>query len=790
MAAVITVVVARPLVPGEQPGLMSDFADPGGMALTFLTLFAVAGWAGWRLIQRQPALYLGWVDLAVFAVGLLAFVGAAHASYPRPSWLAGWDWLGMGLLYLLIRQLSVRPEERHGWVAVLLAGAVAMSAEGVFQAAYTLPMRTRAEETSFRANILRDDNESLHSRYQKYLRTEYVVRGLTVTPMELHQQADRLEHGRVSGPYFHPASLAAVLAMALPLAAGALLASVRGKAPPWQTGLAAVCFLLIGAALVLTKETTALVIVVQAGLAMICCVYLKRPVGLIAALVLIAAGLGGAVVMMPTAVEAWPAAWRLLQDHFWFGVGPAQFGLFYPRYMDEAAGGKLTEPGGALLDVWADAGVFGVVALLVAVALLARAVWGWASGGREPPVGTRKQGAHAPRSPAPAEEEKAPDESVNWEFYLGGMLGLVLAFILRAGTLSPEDVQSEAIVAGLRAVCWFAAFALYEGVGWTVEEHLGALVTGATAMFLCLLIHPGIGFPSVAVYLWVAFALILATVSPKPAEWLSRQIAVGLITAPAFVALAFGYFAFFFYPAAASAAALRRAQLAGLIFRGEIDKASQERSFRDPMEFVRHRMIEPAEHALKEDPDNVQLLTHLADCYGLLWQMAPQVDQFLKSSLDRALQARRVNPEGFQGYQIEDELRRRFALLVLREADRLEKEKQKDKEKEKGKDKAAKPTPPQNEVAIAQRIVQLRQDGRKQFGFAADLLEKYIPKDPNDPRLRYAIASALFGAGRESEGRTFAEQARKLDAAAKPPRNLPDQQREQIEKWLQGESKR
>jgi hypothetical protein len=769
LAGVVTVVVARPLVGGEHPGYLSDFADPGSMALTFLTLFAVAAWAGWRLIMRQPALYLGWADLAVFAVGLFAFLGATHAGYRRPAWLAGWDWLGTALLYLLVRQLAVRPEERHGWVAVLLAGAVAVSAEGLYQSVYVLPAQAAAEQ-KYREDRLTDDPTA-------YLNTEYLVRGMRVTPLELHQLIDRLENRRAHGPFFHPASLAAVLALAMPLAAGALLASVRGQSPAWQSGLAAVCLLAIGAAQVLTREWSAVAMVGLAAVGLACCLYMKRPAGLIAALVVVAAGVGGvfALGLLPRAEEVWPGAWQLLQAHFWLGVGPAQFAQIYPRYMAETAGIKAVEPGGALLDVLADAGAFGGAALVVAVGLILRAVWQWRAEDVSPSV-------KAPRSAGGVTSPARPDDdAVNWEFYLGGMLGLVIAFLLRAAAVPPEDVLGEAVVAGLRAVAWFAAFALYEGIGWTVEEHLGALLTGAAAMFLCLLVGPGLGYPSVATSLWVAVALVLATVSPRPAEWLSRQVAVGLITAPAFVALAFGYFAFFFYPASASAAALRRAQLAGLTFRVEMNKSANERSFRDPTEYVRRRLIEPVEKALKEDADNVRLMTHLADWYGQLWQLAPGERRLWETALAWATLARQADPLGFDGHRIEDDLRRRFAALLLSRAEALEKELEKEKADQK------KPVAP--EAERKKMALSLRQEARQQHDFAAQQLKKYAPHDPTDPQLRYAIAAALFAAGKATEGREFAGQARDLDETVKAPRKLTDPQRKQVDKWLNPESR-
>jgi hypothetical protein len=490
----------------------------------------------------------------------------------------------------------------------------------------------------------------------------------------------------------------------------------------------------------------------------------------------------------------WPAAWSLLLKNFWLGVGPAQFGLFYPRYMAETAGPKVIEPGGAFLDVWAGAGAFGVVALAAVAALFGRAVWRWAtaSGGRNPPEEHATRGVNTPRSP---EEEP----TTNWEFYLGGMIGLVTAFVLRASTLPPEDITAAAVVAGVRAVVWFAAFSLYEGVGWTVEEHVGALVTGAGALFLCLLVQPGIDFPSVAVFLWVALALVLATVSPQPAQWLSRQAAVGMVTVPVFIAAAFGYFAFFFYPEAASASALRRAQYAVMNYRVEMNKAPEERdrALRDPGAYVYTLIIEPVEKARQEDRENVRLMTHLAHWYSELWVYNPTEQRLWLMAIAYPKLAMKANPEGPEGYLSEVALRRRFAGVLSAQANALEAEGKADKEKadkekrdkEKRDKKGEKKRPGLSDEERKKRVAQFRQDVRKQHGYAVDLLREYLPRDPTDPDLHHQLADALFGAGRAVEGREEAEEALRLDEKASPPRKLPNEKREPLEKRLRTKSK-
>ncbi|HTU93139.1 MAG TPA: hypothetical protein VMF69_23875, partial [Gemmataceae bacterium] len=48
-------IVARPLVIGEDAGLSSNLADPWGMVLTLLWLLAAAGWAAWRFWLRPSS---------------------------------------------------------------------------------------------------------------------------------------------------------------------------------------------------------------------------------------------------------------------------------------------------------------------------------------------------------------------------------------------------------------------------------------------------------------------------------------------------------------------------------------------------------------------------------------------------------------------------------------------------------------------------------------------------------------------------------------------------------------
>ncbi|MFO0926619.1 MAG: hypothetical protein U0736_06205 [Gemmataceae bacterium] len=315
-----TVLVARPIVGGEFPGLTSEFADPGGLTLPFLVLLGCAGWAAWRTWAGHETVVGGAVDVAVLALAPLLFAGAAAAAYQRAAWLAAWDGLGMVLMFFLVRQLAVRPEERHGLTAVVLAVAVAVGGEALYQSAVTLPRTAAAAAES-------EDTAA-------YLREALAERSLTASSLELVQLTRRLDQRQAHGPYFHPASLAAFLVLTVPGLVGAVVASRRGGGPRWLTGLLGVCAAVAVAGLVLTKVWPAVAAVVVAGVGTL--LVMRWPTrwgGWKAGLLLTVVVATVAAWLLPAEGwamrrEVWPAAWQVVVHHFWRGVGPAGFGLF------------------------------------------------------------------------------------------------------------------------------------------------------------------------------------------------------------------------------------------------------------------------------------------------------------------------------------------------------------------------------------------------------------------------------------------------------------------------------
>jgi hypothetical protein len=860
------VIVARPLVRGEDAGLVSDFSNPGHMTITLLAFIGCAGWAGWRLWARQPALHVGPIEGLLFILPLLFFIGSAFAPYHRAAWLASWEWVGLLLTVFLVRQLAVRPEEQRGLMAVLLAGAVALSVQGLYQTVWEIPATYRTME-----NWPEDDSAHLKTdsaagnltvRTRAIQPDEYVdkyldQRLLLATPLEKYELLQRVQRRQVHGPFFHPSSLAACLVLLLPMLFGAVIVARRDDYPGWLRTMAGVFASMSIVVLLLTRCWSAVAAVGLVGLVVVGLYWPARrgglKVGLLGATLL--AGVASYLLVRTGALahdlarwrEVWPTSWRVVQEYGQRGVGLSQFAFFYPRFMSETSGANQVNPGSAVLELWAEGGLAVLFVFVVAMVVFFVAVRRWWNAGVAPVGFARRAGGIQPPISQPDFSRLPGDAApppVRWEYYIGGMVGIVLAFLIRAFGLPVEDLASEAVAAGLQSIAWFAAVAIYERIAWSEKQRVACLTAGITAMLLTLMFNAGIGFPSVAGLFWIAVALVLAVVTPRPVEWLSRHQVAYLLPLPVFIAAAFCYFAFVFYPPSAGAAADRRVRYASDYLHAQLAKAPEERQLRDHVGFIQQRILFPLLLADKEDPGNMRLRVELANWFGELDRLRNQ--SVSRQAVDWAREARKANPEGREGFEVEADVRTRFARFQIVQAENLEKEagirftqtsgdalrraglpdmvleklrpmnsrefktpedflnelkkllsveefkrfqdplvSQAEKEFREAKKIPARQREKLKRDAAAKRIM-----ANHHFEQAARALLDYVPRDPTSPALHYHIADALYSAGKIDEAREEIHKAFSLDGKVAPPRKLNDPQREQLAAWIRKESDR
>src|SRR5205823_12113091 len=160
---------------------------------------------------------------------------------------------------------------------------------------------------------------------------------------------------------------------------------------------------------------------------------------------------------------------------------------------------KIKDPHNFALEIWSNCGVFAVLAFLVALVAFfwqIRRAWFDTRNGRENEKEPRKGDVLVESS---------------WPFYVGGMVGLLLAFVLWSFDLSKENLKDQMIVGacltGMRSLIWFASFGLFESISWTGSSRARALTVGVIALLTTLLVSGGISYPPVAQPLWIVAAL-------------------------------------------------------------------------------------------------------------------------------------------------------------------------------------------------------------------------------------------------------------------------------------------
>jgi hypothetical protein len=747
-------IVSRPLLRGESFGLASELSDYGGLVWAFLALLSCAAWAAWRAFSSKAEVFAGWPELALLAGIGLMFAGAAWSSYIRAALLAGWEWLGLLLVLFLTRQLATSERERQGLFCVLLATGVAMAVQGAYQATWELPNTRMAVEKDFEGNTT------------EYVRSQAQQRLESLSDAEADLLTRRLEGNRPSGPFLYPATLAGALVLLLPGLVAAALAAYRHGAYRWQIALSAIAALVAAAVLVATREWLFVLALLVA-----CAVVIPQW-----RLSLLGAAVLGAVVLYFTGqlsdeltrrADAWNAAWALIQDerHMWIGVGPAQAPFWMPRYLSETAGAPLG-PESALLRTWSEGGLLSVLLFGLAGATIAMSAWRWWQ--TEPPV--ERDAVHA------------PSEELPWELYLGGMLGVLVAFIVRATTLPSEDIYGAALVTALGALGWFAAFAAFEQLAWTHSERMTALMVGALALALALLVGPGWSAPSLVGLLFVVVGLMLAQASPGAVSWLGEGRVAATFPVSVFVAGGLGFLIFIVAPTTITEMAQRRARLMGQYYAKDRALPPDERQIRNPVAFIQKGILDPLQETeQKIEPRNVRTYQLRAEWYSRAWTLAPlEQGNFPRSAkaFSAAGLAHLNNLESPDGLVIMATTRKRIGEGYNAVAD-LRAKLAEDK----------KITKPQKQRTLAM-AKKMRDAGKEQFGFAVESLAGAVQRDPTNPKHWYQLAYLHDKIGDVPRRREAAAKAVHLAEKVGRARRLPDQERQLAEKWRKEDPKK
>jgi O-antigen ligase len=791
LGLVTALIVVRALVPGEDVGLLEPGANPIGLLVPLLWLCGLAAWAAWRSLSRQLDWYGGLVESGLLVVVLFSFISTAWvASYQHPAWVVSWEWAGLLAAFFLVRQVARSESDQRGILAVLLAVGVCLAVQSVYQ--HALPDRGRAplpgltadELPRRRCELLATLGSAPQNAFPGNLSLGALAAATSERDPTLFERIAarnnvRLETGEPALPlglrprpaeppaatFGSESNLAGYLALVLPALAGCALAAWLGGAPRWQLAVAVGCTALTALALWLTQVQSAIVPCLLVGAAVSALAWryqATRPAGAPgpSRRVLLALALAslGALLALAFVVRSpggqgfddltreWSAAWAMIREHVWLGVGPGNYGRHYPKYMAPTAPAFATQPDNFALEIWATLGLPALLGLGLALVNFFRrtlavvqrsqsSVPGWEQGTDDEPEGTR------------------------WEFYEGGMAGLLVGFVFRALRLdSPEAIPAEAVAAGVRAVVWFAAFALLSGIRWGGPTRVLACTAGVAALLLHLAFAGGMSVAGVVQPLLIMAALALNGLPEKPLpigrQFVGRVLPLALATAAVLLcALQL------VLPLMAGASASRSALASGQKYLDvrsgvtrSLDEGKTERLRHHPAKVVAD-IIEELEKAVEEDPANAAYWVDLANWYTELYALAVarsadeagRYDEYRRRALEWALAAQKRDPLGVGGYLAESRLHQ---ITVRRAA-----------------------------------TVKLEADAAT---YVAVPLSKLVEHRPNDAQLHYQLAVACFAerVPRTVLGRHHAERALELDRQAPTPqRRLSDAQRRQAERF-------
>jgi hypothetical protein len=510
LGGLIAVYVARPLLPSETPTtLVGD-----GLPFVMLTLILALGWLLMQLKSpgrlRFGIVEGGWLALLAWQAASAALT--VRSGYGRAAVNAFWEWVGLGIGYLLLRQLLRDDREKRAVTMVMIGLALLVSLDGVHQFAIETPI-TRAYYALHPDEVLKE-------------------LGIQAPPGSAARRLfeQRLLSSEPTATFALANSLAGFLTPWLLVTLGLLLVRpVAGAEPKRCPGdpmpghrlrsatshrVLAVCALPIAACLVLTKSRAGYLAALL-GFAMIMLVSRRtgrRTWQIVAAaaavvVVLVATGIAfgsldrqifsQAMQSLSYRWQYWHGALGIVKDHPWFGCGPGNFQDEYPRYKLPLASEAVADPHNLLFEVWATSGtpaLAALVAILVGAALQCG--------------GLRQSVSDAPVHITGASPRLCPSHQLTRlsrlrNAVLAALGGLLLAFVV--GLFTTVGLPWPLLLAGcliLPALVFFSSAWIEDG---QLPSHVPFLA--GLALVVNLLVAGGISFSGVAGSLWLLLTI-------------------------------------------------------------------------------------------------------------------------------------------------------------------------------------------------------------------------------------------------------------------------------------------
>ena len=387
-ASACLLLVWRMLVPTES----AEAGDTLWITQGWLVL--AIGWAWLRLRNDPTPLAFDRYDLAVAvftgghvvsAIALLAGIGDKRAVLNML-----WEWLALGVSFVVIRRTIVTRDQRHSLLLCLVGVAVVLAALGLWQH-YVMYPQLSADFTEFEQL---EQTPPLPTDEQARQRHEELRLQFQVVPREQPARMLFVQRMRESsepmGLFALANSLAGLLAVWL-LIGVALTVTNRPESGGRLDRVLSVLFaVLLAFCLLLTKSRTAFAGIAggltlwgvirhrsgapltQRGLAVLAAPVLG--VLLLLGLGTLSGGFDRQVVSEASKslryrLEYLEASWELIKDRPWLGTGPGNFRQNYLQYKLPESSEDVGDPHNLFADVWANGGLIPLVGLLAVVTL-------------------------------------------------------------------------------------------------------------------------------------------------------------------------------------------------------------------------------------------------------------------------------------------------------------------------------------------------------------------------------------------------------------------------------------